>query len=75
MCKKLPIEGFKWMNEEELLNWRTLSTLYGCKKIHMGRDFKEVNNEWQFIKRITATYGCILEVDLEYPEELHDLSQ
>ena len=74
MCKKLPVNGFKWMNEEELLNWRTLSTLYGCEKLHMGRDFKQVNeNEWQFLKCITATYGCILEVDLEYPEELHDL--
>ena len=41
MCKKLPIDGFKWMDEEEMANWRT--------------------------------GGCILEVDLEYPEELHDL--
>ena len=74
MCKKLPVNGFKWMNEKELLNWRTLSTLYGCEKLHMGRDFKQVNeNEWQFLKCITATYGCILEVDLEYPEELHNL--
>ena len=41
MCKKLPIDGFKWMSDQELLNWRT--------------------------------GGCILEVDLEYPKELHDL--
>ena len=41
MCKKLPIDNFKWMSDQELLNWRT--------------------------------GGCILEVDLEYPKELHDL--
>ena len=41
MSKPLPTEEFKWMNEEELEDWRSFS--------------------------------CILEVDLEYPESLHDL--
>ena len=41
MSKPLPTHGFKWMNEEELENWRSFS--------------------------------CILEVDLEYPENLQDL--
>ena len=40
MSKPLPTHGFKWMNEEELEDWRSFS--------------------------------CILEVDLEYPESLHD---
>jgi len=40
MSKTLPTHGFKWMNEEELEDWRSFS--------------------------------CILEVDLEYPESLHD---
>ena len=41
MSKALPTRGFKWMNEEQLANWKN--------------------------------YPCILEVDLEYPTELHDL--
>ena len=41
MCRKMPTHGFKWMDKNELANWRTES--------------------------------CILEVDLEYPKELHDL--
>jgi len=41
MSKPLPTHGFKWMNEEELEDWRS--------------------------------FNCILEVDLEYPESLHDL--
>ena len=47
MCQDLPVNGFKWMNEEELNNWSELSKTKGK--------------------------GCILEVDLEYPEELHNL--
>ena len=41
MSKPLPVKDFKWMNEEELKNWKS--------------------------------HSCILEVDLEYPENLHDL--
>ena len=41
MSKPLPTREFKWMNEEELEDWRSFS--------------------------------CILEVDLGYPESLHDL--
>ena len=41
MSKPLPIRGFKWMNDKELLVWRKTP--------------------------------CILEVDLEYPDKLHDL--
>jgi hypothetical protein len=41
MSKQLPTHSFKWMNDGELNNWRSIP--------------------------------CILEVDLEYPEELHDL--
>ena len=40
MSKPLPTHGFKWMNDEELENWKNVP--------------------------------CILEVDLEYPQELHD---
>ena len=42
MCKKIPTHGFKWMSNNELINWKTVG-------------------------------GCILEVDLEYPKELHNL--
>ena len=41
MCKPLPTKGFKWMEKEELKNWKSMP--------------------------------CILEVDLTYPEKLHDL--
>ena len=41
MMGKMPYGGFKWMENEELDNWKE--------------------------------YSCVLEVDLEYPEELHDL--
>ena len=41
MSKKLPTHGFRWMNDEELENWRNLP--------------------------------CIIEVDMNYPENLHDL--
>ena len=41
MCKPLPTKGFRWMNREELKDWKSMP--------------------------------CILEVDLEYPENLHDL--
>ena len=41
MSKQLPTSGFKWMNDNELDDWKHLS--------------------------------CFLEVDLEYPEQLHDL--
>jgi hypothetical protein len=41
MSEPLPTHGFKWMNEPELTNWKSVP--------------------------------CILEVDLEYPTELHDL--
>ena len=41
MSKPLPVRNFKWMDREELENWKNIP--------------------------------CILEVDLEYPMELHDL--
>ncbi len=41
MSKPLPHKNFKWMNEDELKDWRSKP--------------------------------CVLEVDLRYPEELHDL--
>src|SRR5271169_5740138 len=47
MSKPLPTKAFKWMTEDELNNWKTITSQ----------------------ERI----GCILEVDLEYPKELHDL--
>ena len=40
MSNPLPTGGFKWMEEEELSNWRNVP--------------------------------CTMEVDLEYPKELHD---
>ena len=45
MSQPLPTHGFKWMNDDELENWRNMSD----------------------------GVGCILEVDLEYDKELHDL--
>ena len=47
MSKPLPTHGFQWMPEEELSDWKELSSKDGV--------------------------GCILEVDLDYPSELHDL--
>ena len=41
MSKQLPTSGFKWMTDDEPVDWKHLS--------------------------------CILEVDLEYLEDLHDL--
>ena len=41
MSKPLPTKGFKWMEENELQDWKN--------------------------------HTCILEVDLGYPKELHDL--
>ena len=41
MCKPLPTKGFRWMEKEELKDWKSMP--------------------------------CILEVDLTYPEKLHDL--
>ena len=41
MSKKLPTDGFEWMTEDELENWRNIP--------------------------------CIVEVDLEYPVDIHDL--
>ena len=41
MSKQLPTSGFKWMNDDELDDWKRLS--------------------------------CFFEVDVEYPEQLHDL--
>jgi hypothetical protein len=43
----LPTHGFKWMNESELTNWKSVINL--------------------------EAVGAILEVDLEYPSEIHDL--
>ncbi|XP_065642809.1 uncharacterized protein LOC136074419 [Hydra vulgaris] len=40
MSKPLPTHGFKWMDENEIENWKSIT--------------------------------CILEVDLDYPEHLHD---
>src|SRR5271156_2755130 len=47
MSKPLQTKGFKWMSEDELNNWKSITSQEGV--------------------------GCILEVDLEYPKELHDL--
>ena len=47
MSQALPTDGFEWMAEEELTDWKKV-----CK---------------------SEGIGCILEVDLEYPDELHDL--
>ena len=41
MSKPLPTQGFKWMTDEELVDWKNMP--------------------------------CILEVDLHYPQELHEL--
>ena len=47
MSQALPTDGFEWMSEEELTDWKKVCKYEGI--------------------------GCILEVDLEYPDELHDL--
>ena len=47
MSKPLATDGFKWMSEEELDDWKNISA--------------------------EEERGCILEVDLEYPKDLHDL--
>jgi len=47
MSQPLPMSGFKWMDENDLENWKDFSDREG--------------------------QGCILEADLEYPKELHDL--
>ena len=47
MSKPLPTSGFKWMTEDELNNWESLTSEEGV--------------------------GCVLEVNLDYPEKLHSL--
>ena len=50
MCEKLPVGGFEWMTEDEMINLFNNQTM----------------EEWE-------KTPCVVEVDLEYCEELHDL--
>ena len=51
MSQPLPVGGFEWMSENELLNWKGFS--FGPDHHHPG-------------------VPCVLEVDVDIPEELHD---
>ena len=52
MLQKLPVDGFKWRNDD-----------------------KQSNFDEKFIKRYykDSEKRCILEVDVKYPKNLHDL--
>ena len=61
MSKKLPVNGFKWLDTSET------SALARNDKIN------EINEE--FIKNYNENdkKGYIFEVDIKYPKKLHDL--
>ena len=47
MCKKLPTDDFKWMNEKELLNWRT--TDGGCilkVDLEYSKELHDLHNDY-----------------------------
>ena len=52
MSQKLPVDGFKWIKEDDLSKFNKI-----------------------FIKNYNenSDKGCILEVDVEYPKNLHNL--
>ena len=63
MSKKLPTNGFKWIDYNEVAEPSSLK-----------RSAKHVINE-EFIKNYNENdiKGCILEVDVKYPKRLHEL--
>ena len=63
MSKKLPVNGFKWIDNNETAEPSSLE-----------RSAKHVRNE-EFIKNNNENdkKGYILEVDVRYPKKLHDL--
>lgn len=63
MSKALPTHGFKWMNESELANWKSVTSTSGSASSASGTCASSSKEG----------VGAILEVDLEYPKELHDL--
>ena len=50
MSKKLPMKGFKWMDDTS----------------RIGEEFIKVYDE-------NSNKGCVLEVDVNYPQELYDI--
>ena len=63
MSKKLPVNGFKWLDNNKTAEPSSLE-----------RNLKHVINE-EFIKNYNENdkKGYILEVDVKYPKKLHDL--
>ena len=63
MSKKLPVNGFKWLDNDETAELSSLE-----------RSAKHVINE-EFIKNYNENdkKGYILEVDIKYHKKLHDL--
>ena len=63
MSKKLPVNGFKWLDNDKTAEPSSLE-----------RNLKHVINE-EFIKDYNENdkKGYILEVDVKYPKKLHDL--
>ena len=63
MSKKLPVNGFKWLDNDETAEPSSLE-----------RSAKHVMNE-EFIKNYDENNdkGYILEVDVKYPKILHEL--
>ena len=63
MSKKLPVNGFKWLDNNKTAEPSSLE-----------RSAKHVINE-AFIKNYNENdkKGYILEVDVKYPKKLHDL--
>ena len=63
MSKKLPVNGFKWTDNNETAEPSSLES-----------SAKHVINE-EFIKNYNENdkKGYILEVDIKYPKKLHDL--
>ena len=62
MSKKLPTNGFKWLNTSETSN----KTAEPSAKHIINEDFIKNYNE-------NDTKGYILEVDVKYPKRLHEL--
>ena len=57
MSKPLPTHGFKWMSESELTSLQDSSASAA---------------NWKSKNEVTSSMPCILEVDLDYPNHLHD---
>ena len=77
MSEELPTGGFKWAYEIDLtrksINWVSFDEIISynlIKKTIIGLDLTKKSISWNSTEK--SNKGLILEVDLDYPEHLHD---